>query len=99
MFCICFQPQAKNKRRNMDGILLNADKTNAFRHNIKKRQMAVDCDNNGTADGIQFFITRCLHIKPLMVIFVARLTHLLTLKAWIMTTYQILQYASRLKMN
>ena len=36
----------------MDGILLNADKTNAFRHNIKKRQMAVDCDNNGTADGI-----------------------------------------------
>lgn len=83
----------------MTGILLNADKTNAFRHNLRKGEMAVDCDNNGTADGILFFITRCLHIKPLIVIFVARLTRLSTLKAWIMTTYQILQYASRLKIN
>ncbi|CCX64988.1 unknown [Prevotella sp. CAG:1058] len=99
MFCICFQSQAENKRRNMTGILLNADKTNAFRHNLRKGKMAVDGDENGTTDGIQFFITRCLHIKPLIVIFVARLTRLSTLKAWIMTAYQIPQYASRLKMN
>lgn len=99
MFCICFLPQAKNKRRNMDKILLNVDTTDGFLHNLREGEMAVDVDENGTTDGILFFISRCLHIKPLMVIFVARLTHLLTLKAWIMTTYQILQYASRLKMN
>lgn len=83
----------------MDGILLNVDTTDEFLHNPRKGEMAVDCDNNGTADGIQFFITRCLHIKPLIVIFVARLTRLSTFKAWIMTAYLILQYASRLKMN
>lgn len=99
MFCICFQSQAKNKRRNMDEILLNVDTTDGFLHNLKKGEMAVDCDNNGTADGILFFISRCLHIKPLMVIFVARLTRLSTLKAWIIKAYQITQYASRLKIN
>lgn len=83
----------------MDEILLNADKTNAFLHNLRKGEMAVGGDENGTTNGILFFITRCLHIKPLMVIFVARLTHLLTLKAWITTAYLIPQYVSRLKMN
>jgi len=83
----------------MTGILLNADTTDGFLHNLRKGKMAVDGDENGTTDGILFFISRCLHIKPLMVIFVARLTRLSTLKAWIMTAYQIFQYASRLKMN